>query len=89
MLTAGSYNQGIPEETEVAIPVSRLPSNQASSQGTNTITEMNPAGAAPLSGLPNSSPLNMFPQVKYCSVFVLTHISFKGIMSLLHINSPD
>eukprot|EP00268_Persea_americana_P007844 TRINITY_DN1299_c0_g1_i5.p1 TRINITY_DN1299_c0_g1~~TRINITY_DN1299_c0_g1_i5.p1 ORF type:complete len:261 (-),score=56.84 TRINITY_DN1299_c0_g1_i5:548-1330(-) len=53
---------GIPEETEVAIPVSRFPSNQASSQGTNTITEMNPAGAAPLSGLPNSSPLNMFPQ---------------------------
>lgn len=84
-----SYNQGIPEETEVAIPVSRLPSNQASSQGTNTITETNPAGAAPLSGLPNSSPLNMFPQVRYYSVFVLTHISFKGIMSLLHINSPD
>ncbi|RWR75397.1 ubiquitin receptor RAD23b-like protein [Cinnamomum micranthum f. kanehirae] len=53
---------GIPEVTEVAIPVSRLPSNQASSQGTNTITETNPAGAAPLSGLPNSSPLNMFPQ---------------------------
>ncbi|KAJ8622188.1 hypothetical protein MRB53_030717 [Persea americana] len=47
---------GIPEETEVAIPVSRLPSNQASRQRTNTITETNPAGAAPLSGLPNSSP---------------------------------
>lgn len=68
------YNQGIPEETEVAIPVAQLPSNQALGQGTNTTTEMNPAGAAPLSGLPNSSPLDMFPQVKYCPVLLLMHI---------------
>ncbi|KAJ8641177.1 hypothetical protein MRB53_017871 [Persea americana] len=53
---------GIPAVTEVAIPVARVPSNQAPGQGTNTGTETNLAGAEPLSGLPNSSPLNMFPQ---------------------------
>ena len=70
--------------TEVAIPVARVPSNQAPGQGTNTGTETNPAGAEPLSGLPNSSPLNMFPQVnaalfcsscleELCCFFMLIH----------------
>lgn len=45
---------GIPETAEVAVPVSRFPANQA--------TETGATGAAPVSGVPNSSPLNMFPQ---------------------------
>ncbi|XP_065867949.1 ubiquitin receptor RAD23b-like isoform X2 [Euphorbia lathyris] len=42
---------GIPETAEVAVPVARLPAGQA----TETFT-------APVSGAPNTSPLNMFPQ---------------------------
>ncbi|WCJ40323.1 Rad23 UV excision repair protein family [Euphorbia peplus] len=42
---------GIPETTEVAVPVARLPAGQA----TDNVT-------APVSGAPNTSPLNMFPQ---------------------------
>ncbi|XP_077238204.1 rad23 UV excision repair protein family isoform X2 [Tasmannia lanceolata] len=53
---------GIPTAAEVAVPVARFPSNQTSDQGANTTTEPNQAGAVPISGLPNSSPLNMFPQ---------------------------
>ncbi|XP_002512770.2 ubiquitin receptor RAD23b [Ricinus communis] len=45
---------GIPETAEVAVPVAHLPAGQA--------TETGAAPAAPLSGVPNSSPLNMFPQ---------------------------
>ncbi|KAA8542020.1 hypothetical protein F0562_023172 [Nyssa sinensis] len=48
---------GIPEAAEVAVPVAHIPANQATS-GVNT-TE---SGAAPVSGAPNSSPLNLFPQ---------------------------
>eukprot|EP00262_Sarcandra_glabra_P006996 TRINITY_DN1955_c0_g7_i1.p1 TRINITY_DN1955_c0_g7~~TRINITY_DN1955_c0_g7_i1.p1 ORF type:complete len:376 (-),score=84.69 TRINITY_DN1955_c0_g7_i1:221-1348(-) len=52
---------GIPATAEVAVPLARLPSNQASSgQGATTGADL--TGAAPLSGVPNSSPLNMFPQ---------------------------
>lgn len=43
--------QGIPESAEVAVP---LPINQA---------QAGASPAAPFSGVPNSSPLNMFPQV--------------------------
>lgn len=49
---------GIPETAEVAVPVAQFPANQA---GGATETGAAPA-AAPLSGPPNSSPLNMFPQ---------------------------
>ncbi|KAK1575729.1 hypothetical protein Q3G72_007868 [Acer saccharum] len=45
---------GIPVTAEVAVPVARFPANQA--------TETGATGAAPVSGAPNSSPLNMFPQ---------------------------
>ncbi|KAF2301615.1 hypothetical protein GH714_028279 [Hevea brasiliensis] len=45
---------GIPEAAEVAVPVSHFPAGQA--------TETGAAGAAPASGAPNTSPLNMFPQ---------------------------
>ncbi|KAL5756689.1 hypothetical protein ACOSP7_021127 [Xanthoceras sorbifolium] len=45
---------GIPERAEVAVPVARFPASQA--------TETGATGAAPVSGAPNSSPLNMFPQ---------------------------
>lgn len=45
--------QGIPEATEVAVPVPRFPASQAPETG---------ATAAPVSGAPNSAPLNMFPQ---------------------------
>lgn len=51
------YLQGIPETAEVAVPVAHFP---AASQPTET----GAAPAAPVSGGPNSSPLNMFPQVK-------------------------
>lgn len=51
------YLQGIPEMAEVAVPVARFPESQA--------TETGAAGAPPVSGAPNSSPLNMFPQVNF------------------------
>ncbi|KAB2612677.1 ubiquitin receptor RAD23b-like [Pyrus ussuriensis x Pyrus communis] len=44
----------IPETTEVAVPVGNFPASQA--------TETEAANAAPVSGAPNSAPLNMFPQ---------------------------
>ena len=50
------YLQGIPESAEVAVPVVRFPTSQT--------TETGAAPVAPVSGAPNSSPLNMFPQVK-------------------------
>lgn len=43
---------GIPETTEVAVPVPNLPIGQIDETG----------ATAPASGAPNSSPLNMFPQ---------------------------
>lgn len=52
---------GVPAAAEVAVPVASNPSSQTSVGGANT-TEATMAGASPLSGLPNSSPLNMFPQ---------------------------
>ncbi|KAA3479146.1 ubiquitin receptor RAD23b-like [Gossypium australe] len=45
---------GIPESAEVAVPVARFSTSQT--------TETGAAPAAPVSGAPNSSPLNMFPQ---------------------------
>lgn len=45
---------GIPDTVEVAVPVTQLPATQA---GTASA-----AGVAPLSGGPNASPLNLFPQ---------------------------
>ena len=57
-----SISQGIPETAEVAVPVAHFPANQATS-GVSPITEASAAGAAPVSGAPNSSPLNLFPQV--------------------------
>ncbi|KAB2065271.1 hypothetical protein ES319_A09G079700v1 [Gossypium barbadense] len=45
---------GIPELAEVAVPVPHFPSSQT--------TESGAAPVAPVSGAPNSSPLNMFPQ---------------------------
>ncbi|KAJ7952016.1 ubiquitin receptor RAD23b-like [Quillaja saponaria] len=45
---------GIPEAAEVAIPVARFPASQA--------TETGAATPGAVSGAPNSSPLNMFPQ---------------------------
>lgn len=46
---------GIPASAEVAVPVQE-------SGGANPTTGTGLAGAAPLSGGPNASPLNMFPQ---------------------------
>lgn len=45
---------GIPETTEVAVPVAHFPAGQA--------TETSAPPAIPVSGAPNTSPLNMFPQ---------------------------
>ncbi|PIA46048.1 hypothetical protein AQUCO_01600369v1 [Aquilegia coerulea] len=50
---------GIPEQ--VAVPVPTFPSNQESG-GADPTTETGLPGAAPASGVPNSSPLNLFPQ---------------------------
>jgi UV excision repair protein RAD23 len=50
--------QGIPETAEVAVPVARFPADQATETGAA------PAAPAPAFGAPNSSPLNMFPEVK-------------------------
>ncbi|XP_057966898.1 ubiquitin receptor RAD23b-like isoform X2 [Malania oleifera] len=52
---------GIPEAAEVSVPVARFPANQGTA-GVNPATETGAAAAAPVSGAPNSSPLNMFPQ---------------------------
>lgn len=48
--------QGIPEATEVAVPVAHFPASQTTETGGTT---------APVSGAPNSAPLNMFPQVRF------------------------
>ncbi|CAI0548854.1 unnamed protein product [Linum tenue] len=45
---------GIPETAEVAVPVARVPGGQA--------TEAVASPGAPVTGAPNSAPLNMFPQ---------------------------
>ncbi|PON89810.1 UV excision repair protein Rad [Trema orientale] len=45
---------GIPEAAEVAVPVAHFPASQA--------TETDGTTAPPVSGAPNSAPLNMFPQ---------------------------
>jgi len=50
------FQQGIPEAAEVAVPVPNYPGSQT------TETAGIPSGAVPVG--PNSSPLNMFPQVK-------------------------
>ncbi|KAL0916718.1 hypothetical protein M5K25_014251 [Dendrobium thyrsiflorum] len=52
---------GIPPSAEVAVPVAHFPSSQASGQSTN-LGEPATAGTLPSSGLPNSAPLDMFPQ---------------------------
>lgn len=49
--------QGIPESAEVAVPVGRFGSGQA--------TETDASVPAPVSGAPNTAPLNMFPQVSF------------------------
>ncbi|KAJ8755196.1 hypothetical protein K2173_018994 [Erythroxylum novogranatense] len=45
---------GIPETAEVNVPVAHFPAGQTNETGA--------AGAAPVSGAPNASPFNMFPQ---------------------------
>ncbi|KAG1364407.1 ubiquitin receptor RAD23b [Cocos nucifera] len=52
---------GIPATAEVAVPVGNISSAQVSGQGTN-MAETTTAQASPLSGVPNSAPLDMFPQ---------------------------
>ncbi|KAF6137867.1 hypothetical protein GIB67_013996 [Kingdonia uniflora] len=52
---------GIPEAAEVAVSVPNFASNQESGEAIPT-TESGIVSNVPLSGGPNSSPLNMFPQ---------------------------
>ncbi|KAK9100054.1 hypothetical protein Scep_023484 [Stephania cephalantha] len=52
---------GIPPSAEVAVPVPNFSSRQESG-GAIPAADTGAAGAAPFSGVPNSSPLNMFPQ---------------------------
>lgn len=63
-----SYFQGIPESAEIAVPGAHYPASQA-----------NEAGAAPpvpASGAPNTSPLNLFPQVKLIFLVCLDNLGF-------------
>jgi UV excision repair protein RAD23 len=48
---------GIPESAEVAIPVAQLPLPDS-----GAASETLAVGSGPVSGVPNSSPLNLFPQ---------------------------
>ncbi|URE17821.1 DNA repair protein [Musa troglodytarum] len=50
---------GIPATAEIAVPVDPFPLSQAFTQGANSTDAIAPGS---LSGLPNSAPLNMFPQ---------------------------
>lgn len=52
------YLQGIPETAEIAVPMAHLPTSQANEAASA-------APAAPASGAPNTSPLNLFPQVEF------------------------
>ncbi|XP_043695925.1 ubiquitin receptor RAD23b isoform X2 [Telopea speciosissima] len=52
---------GIPETAEIAVPVAPLPSNPASG-GANPTSQTSAASTAAVTGGPNSSPLNLFPQ---------------------------
>ncbi|XP_042488514.1 ubiquitin receptor RAD23b-like isoform X2 [Macadamia integrifolia] len=52
---------GIPETAEIAVPVAPLPTNPASG-GANPTSQTSAATTAALTGGPNSSPLNLFPQ---------------------------
>lgn len=58
------WSQGIPASAEIAVPVA---SDQTSRQDANPASESNVTQTASLAGLPNSSPLNLFPQV--CEFF--------------------
>ncbi|XP_047324888.1 ubiquitin receptor RAD23b-like [Impatiens glandulifera] len=49
---------GIPETTEVAVPVPHFPTSQVALEGTGMGTISNASSI----GAPNSSPLNLFPQ---------------------------
>jgi len=53
--------QGIPEAAEIAVPAAPYPNSQTTETGGVT------AGTVP--GVPNSSPLNMFPQVNLVYTF--------------------
>ncbi|WOK95041.1 ubiquitin receptor RAD23b-like isoform X1 [Canna indica] len=50
---------GIPATTEIAVAADSFPSSDASNLGANTADA---AAAGPLFGVPNSAPLDMFPQ---------------------------
>ncbi|GAB4850459.1 UV excision repair protein RAD23 B [Ancistrocladus abbreviatus] len=52
---------GIPTTAEVAEPVPQLPASQANT-GLNTLNNAGAAPPEPVSGAPNTSPFNMFPQ---------------------------
>ena len=52
--------KGIPASAEVAIPAAANPLNQSGLGGNAT--------DASITGLPNSSPLDMFPQVKFLAL---------------------
>ena len=65
-------HQGIPATAEIAVPVDPFPSSQAFAQGADS-TDLAAPGHP--SGAPNSSPLNMFPQVQhYTSVRLLLFV---------------
>ncbi|GAB2293130.1 UV excision repair protein RAD23 B [Dionaea muscipula] len=52
---------GIPPTAEVAEPAPQYPTSQAS-RGLNSVIETGTGPPGPVSGTPNSSPFNMFPQ---------------------------
>lgn len=74
------FFQGIPETAEVAVPVAQFPANLANS-GDNTGTGA--VGSGSVSGVPNSSPLNLFPQV------LLDHYFECSLLLMLFFCLPD
>ncbi|MQL96624.1 hypothetical protein Taro_029296 [Colocasia esculenta] len=81
---------GIPASTEVAVPVDHVPSSQASDWAANASDAA--VGAPPASGLPNSSPLNMFPQeipgidAGRSLDFLRTNEQFQALRSMVQAN---
>lgn len=63
-----SYFQGIPESAEIAVPGAHYPASQANEAGA--------APPAPASGAPNTSPLNLFPQVNFIFLVCLDNLGF-------------
>ncbi|XP_047324792.1 ubiquitin receptor RAD23b-like [Impatiens glandulifera] len=82
---------GIPETTEVAVPVPHFPTSQVALEGTGMGTVSNASSI----GAPNSSPLNLFPQEAISGggndglgslVFLRSNQQFQGLRTMVQSN---